>query len=143
MSDIHCGVTKVPKGKKLGSMMECAEKSQVRYYGLKRIDPKILEAAQKQKSKPATRENLMMKHVEINARKKKLTASLEKEKDKIKKGKIEKDLKKALDQLKAISKDLKIIEAKREKEKQQKKANSKQKRPTKKATKRTTRRKTK
>ena len=40
---IYCGVADVPKGSKLGSMVECAKKNQVRYWGVKKIDPKILE----------------------------------------------------------------------------------------------------
>lgn len=125
MSNIHCGVAKVPKGKKLGSMMECAEKSQVRYYGLKKIDPKIIEAVKKRKSKPNTREQLLLKHVEVNGKKKKLAATVEKEKDKVKKAKFEKELKKATEQLKLINESLRAIEAKREKEKQKKKQSSK------------------
>ena len=40
---IFCGVGDVPKKKKRGSMKECAEKGQVRYYGLKKVDSKLIE----------------------------------------------------------------------------------------------------
>ena len=42
MSDIYCGIGKVPNGKTLGTARQCAEHSQVRMYGIKKIDPKTL-----------------------------------------------------------------------------------------------------
>jgi hypothetical protein len=36
MSDIYCSIGKVPSGKRLGSMKECAELGQIRYYGIKK-----------------------------------------------------------------------------------------------------------
>ena len=45
MPDVFCGIGKVPPKAKLGSMKECAEKKQIRYYGVKKVDPKILEIA--------------------------------------------------------------------------------------------------
>ena len=41
--DIYCGSRKVPKNKRLGSMIECAEKGQVSYWGLKKIDTRIMD----------------------------------------------------------------------------------------------------
>ena len=41
MSKIYCGIGKVPKGSKRGSMKECVESGQIRYYGIKKIDPKL------------------------------------------------------------------------------------------------------
>ena len=40
MSDekIYCGISKVPKGYRLGTAKECLNKGQVRYYGLEKID---------------------------------------------------------------------------------------------------------
>ena len=49
-SKIFCGITDpIPKGYRLGSMVECLEKNQVRYYGLKKIDSKVLGLASKKK----------------------------------------------------------------------------------------------
>lgn len=59
MSNIYCGVDKVPNGKKRGTMKECAELGQIRYYGQKKIDPRTLAAAKSKKSVPETRENLI------------------------------------------------------------------------------------
>jgi hypothetical protein len=42
---VFCGITQpIPKGYKLGSMKECLEHKQVRYYGLKKIDSKLVES---------------------------------------------------------------------------------------------------
>ena len=49
MSTIHCGITKPKKGKRLGTMEECAKKKQVRLFGLNKIDPKIIDSIQKKK----------------------------------------------------------------------------------------------
>jgi hypothetical protein len=117
MSDIYCGVGKVPKGKSLGSMAECAEKSQIRYYGLKKIDPRIIEAVKNKKAKPVTRDKLLVKHTELHCKQKKMAGLIEKEKDKTKKAKIEKDLKKTTLQLKDVVKNLKLIDARKNKAK--------------------------
>ena len=109
MSDIHCGVNKVPKGKKLGSMLECAERGQIRYYGLKKIDPKTLDAVKKNKTKPVTREKLFLKHSELNAKKKKLTQAIKDEKNKTKKEKINKDMKKITVKVAEIVKDINAL----------------------------------
>jgi len=50
MSDIYCGIKPVPKNKTLGSMKQCANAQQVRYYGIKKVDKKLLET-KKTKSK--------------------------------------------------------------------------------------------
>ena len=43
MSDIYCGCKSLPKGKRLGTMVECKDKNQVRLFGLNKIDKKTLE----------------------------------------------------------------------------------------------------
>ena len=48
---IFCGITQpIPKGYKLGSMKECLENKQVRYYGLKKIDNKLAESINDKKT---------------------------------------------------------------------------------------------
>lgn len=51
MSNIYCGARDPPKGKRLGSMKECAEKGQISYYGVKKVDSRLLEAMRKPKKK--------------------------------------------------------------------------------------------
>ena len=47
---IFCGITQpIPRGHKLGSMKECLDAKQVRYYGLKKIDNKLVESVNKTK----------------------------------------------------------------------------------------------
>lgn len=48
---INCGVKALKKGEKRGTMQECIDKKQVRYYGIKTID-KILLDELLQKKKP-------------------------------------------------------------------------------------------
>ena len=55
-----CGVGKTPKGRKSGTMAECAELKQVRKFGEKKIDPRTLEAAQKKGKIKETREQLII-----------------------------------------------------------------------------------
>ena len=58
MTNIYCGIGKIPKNSKKGSMKECAEKGQIRLYGLYKVDPQIVS----KKSKPSAREKLMGKN---------------------------------------------------------------------------------
>lgn len=41
--DIYCGSGKIPAGKREGTMKECLKKNQVRLWGVKKIDKKVLE----------------------------------------------------------------------------------------------------
>ena len=63
MADIFCGIGNVPKNKKRGTMRECAEKGQIRYYGIKKIDSKTLSMSKDKKKDdnvlPETREKLI------------------------------------------------------------------------------------
>jgi hypothetical protein len=49
MSKTYCGIGDVPKGQKRGSMKECAEKGQIRYYGEKKIDPITMKLVEEKK----------------------------------------------------------------------------------------------
>lgn len=60
MASIYCGADKVPKNHRRGNMKECAEKGQIRYYGIEKVDTKILEAVKKKENPPETREKLMI-----------------------------------------------------------------------------------
>ncbi len=59
MSSPYCGIGDVPKEHHRGSMRECAEKKQIRYYGIKKIDKRTIEAAENKKNVPETREKLI------------------------------------------------------------------------------------
>ena len=38
MTEPYCGVGKMPKGYRRGTMRECVDMKQIRYYGLKKVD---------------------------------------------------------------------------------------------------------
>lgn len=42
---IYCGIGNVPTNYKIGTMQECADKKQIRRYGVYKLDPKILLGA--------------------------------------------------------------------------------------------------
>ena len=58
MSKIFCGAGKMPKTSRVGTSTECAEKNQIRYYGLNKVDPKTIEKTKKKDHVPDTREKL-------------------------------------------------------------------------------------
>jgi hypothetical protein len=85
MSDIYCGIGKIPKNSKLGTMKQCAEKKQIRYYGIKKIDPKTIEIAKKSSQKKRKRTTLITKISGLRGKIKNLKRKLEATKDKTKK----------------------------------------------------------
>jgi len=48
----------MPKTSRVGTSTECAEKNQIRYYGLNKVDPKTIERTKKKEHVPDTREKL-------------------------------------------------------------------------------------
>jgi len=107
----YCGIEKLPKDKKRGTMKECAEAGQIRYYGIKKIDEKLVEHVKKSKKKKTTQESaqdaLKIQVVRIRGRLAAIKRELngEKDKSKIKKlkdeqEKISTELKKLLEKLK-------------------------------------------
>ena len=111
MSTVHCGITKPPKGKKIGSMLECAKKKQIRLYGLYKADPKIIQSIQKPKKSTMNdtqRGKLYDKIIKLKAKIKKLMTesknkkTTDENKKKIKE--IEKELITITDKLKSYEK---------------------------------------
>jgi hypothetical protein len=129
MSNIFCGIGKMPKGQKRGNMRECAEKGQIRYYGIKKIDPKTLELAKSKDVLPETREKLILKMVSLRGTIKRNKGRCEESKDGNAKDEYCKIWKKAEDDLEKVLKRLKKIEGEREqmKQKESKKSKSKSK----------------
>ncbi len=55
MTRVYCGIREIPKGCRLGTAKECAKKRQIRYYGLRKIDPELIKLKKKvviKKTKP-------------------------------------------------------------------------------------------
>lgn len=124
MSNVYCGIGEVPKGKRLGSMKECAEKKQVRYYGLKKIDPLVIADTAKQskqkKADSSKRDKLLIKYTDLKAKLKKMTDTLKNSKEEAKKEKALKDIDKIKPQIQKIVTELKEIDDQRDKDKKAK-----------------------
>jgi len=86
MSDIYCGVRDVPKKKKRGSMKQCVEKGQISYYGVKKVDSKLLEKHLNSKKEKKDATKVLMKMAEqkgtLTAKLSKLKKAIDAEKDK-------------------------------------------------------------
>jgi hypothetical protein len=100
----YCGVKKVPKGRKLGNMKECADRGAISYYGIKKIDPKL--AASTGSNKKDSAQKLKIKLFVLEGKKK----GIEK---KIKTGdRTASELKVLREELKLINDDFDDIKAK-------------------------------
>ena len=82
MSEPYCGIGDVPKGSKRGSMKECVEMGQVRYYGIKMIDSKLIDASKKSKNIMQDRKVLINRKIKLTAQIKKLLDKVKSEKNK-------------------------------------------------------------
>ena len=65
--DFYCGV-RDPRGKRYGSMEECAEAGEVRYYGLNKIDRRIVAAHVDSKKREKNRQDLITKLIVYRAK---------------------------------------------------------------------------
>lgn len=61
---MFCGVGKIPKDKVRGTPEYCASKNQVRYYGLVKIDEKLLNKHKKNKTYDLQKELIKAKNLE-------------------------------------------------------------------------------
>jgi hypothetical protein len=57
----YCGIKDVPKGRKRGTMKECAERNEIRYFGLNKVDSKVMESSKDVKKATASRTSLLKK----------------------------------------------------------------------------------
>ncbi len=94
----YCGIGDIPKGHRRGSMKECAEKKQVRYYGIKKIDVKLAESYQ---NKPKMNlQKVMDKIASLRGKRTRIEKLIKGEKDKKVKEKLKQDFAKATKELK-------------------------------------------
>lgn len=117
---VNCGVRPLKKGERRGTMQECVDKKQIRYYGIKTIDKVLLnEVLGKKKPEKADTE------LKTNELRGKMTGMISKVKrlrpyqESAKKKGDTKDaerLEKEINQLKAKFNKLKVLLVKREKE---------------------------
>jgi molecular chaperone GrpE (heat shock protein) len=101
MSNIYCGSKKVvPKGKVRGSMVQCAERGEIRFFGINKIDQVTADKyLEKRKAKRAEatklkkeKEELQESYVKNVGKLKNLQSKIEFEKDKKQKKVLEKEL---------------------------------------------------
>jgi len=107
MSKIYCGIKDVPKGSKRGSMKECAELGKVSYYGIKKVDPKMVSLAQSKKKMPS-KDALMKKIIPLRVKIKQLKDKYEENPSK----KIAKECEKKVNEYNKYIRMVKAIDAK-------------------------------
>lgn len=117
MSKPYCGVGKLPKDSRIGTMRECAEKRQVRYYGIKKIDTKTIELAKRKDTIPETRDKLVSMLVTLRGTINRNKGRYEGSKDPKAKAEYYKLWQDAQAKLPKVVAKLKIIEAARDAEK--------------------------
>ena len=114
MTSKYCGIGKMPKNSTRGSMRECAEKGQVRYYGIVKVDPKTMDLAKRKDVIPESREQLLKKMVNLRGIINRNKGRAETTKDPKAKVEYLKVLKKAESDLKKVVPKLKKIEKQRD-----------------------------
>ena len=93
MTDFYCGAKKVPKNKRRGTMKECADAGKISYYGVKKVDPRLVEVSGVAKRNALNKDKLKVKIVTAHAKIKKLESNIKDTKDAKKKKQYEDDLK--------------------------------------------------
>jgi hypothetical protein len=145
MSIPYCGVNDPPKKHRRGTAKECAEKGQIRYYGLSKISKEDIVKGADKKTDPATRLNLLRMYAKCKGLISRNKGRYEGTKDKEKKEEYyklwqdaEADLKKVLPKLKKIEAQISAEKAKhKEQQEKEKEKKSKAKSKTKKLSKKT------
>ena len=115
MSKIFCGAGQVPKGKHRGTMRECAQRNQIRYWGVKKIDPRILEDSIKL-NKYGGRDKVQAKLVGLRAKLKKIKSNHDVEKKESRKKKMKKEYEKTYKEYKKIQAVFKVLDKIRDRE---------------------------
>ncbi len=134
MSKVYCGVDKVPKGKKRGTMKDCAIAGQIRYYGLKKIDSRLVEHAKSAKRGSAKLNTLIEQKAAIKGKINFITKSFKAEKDPAKKKQLNEQYKKLVVELKKLNAEIikltpaRITSRKTRKGSKRRKSNKKSKR---------------
>ena len=78
-SGIYCSIGDVPKNKHRGTMKECVEKKQVRYYGIKKVDKILLATLNKEKKKKKSLDKLKEHEAKYVGRLQKIKREYDKE----------------------------------------------------------------
>ena len=67
--NVYCGsASNPPKGSRFGSMQECIERNQIRRFGVKQIDSRMLASTSKVKDNPTSTDKVKLKLVGLRGR---------------------------------------------------------------------------
>lgn len=127
MTNVYCSIGKVPKKMRLGSMKECAEKKQIRLYGIKKIDSKLLELAKGSKKDANTRDNAIHNLSKFKGKLKNLEGKLSVTKKKEDKEEVTIQIEKIKKEIDKWSKKFKELDKLRDEKKKLKRSSSKYK----------------
>jgi hypothetical protein len=98
MSKIYCGAGKIPKNKEKGTMKQCAERNQIRLFGLYKVDPQLLAGKPKTETKKVNSQTVRQMIVKLKARFDRLKEELEEKED----AKEKKEIKKQIEETKKL-----------------------------------------
>jgi len=115
--NIYCGIGDIPKNNRRGTMKECVEKGQIRYYGIKKIDSVTLKSLKKKESGG----DIFMKIFKLHIHGKKLAQIYKREKDEDKKKKLREEINTIVGKIAELRKKEITLKKKEEKEKKDKK----------------------
>ena len=105
---VFCGITQpIPKGYRLGSMKECLESKQVRYYGLKKIDNKLADSINNKKD---SKKDIMLKVAGLRGKLSKLKKDIDASKNAEMKKKLIGDFEKVRKEIITLNDKLKKME---------------------------------
>lgn len=112
VNDFYCGVKRDPRNRRIGTMKECTETGDIRYYGLNKIDPILLKRVNLEKKYRTDLTKKWKKIVGLNAKIKKLKNDIIYLKDKKKKEKAKKELIKIIDERKELVEEYILLKKK-------------------------------
>lgn len=134
---VVCGIGKIQKNQRLGSMKECADKKQIRYWGVNKVDPKILERARTGSNRGETRLSVLKQMMSLRGKLSRNQKLIKAEKDKKELDKLNKEKEKLEAELSVVAK--KFAKFEKEREKNKKGGSRKSNRQSRKGSKRTSR----
>jgi hypothetical protein len=124
---IYCGSGPLPKGHRYGSMQECLDKGQVKLWGLKKVDPRIMEATKlnKKNKKVVKLDDLRIVQVSLRGKIKRKTNEHKSEKNEKVKNTLMKEIEELKVKLALANEQAKELEKERDAKKGSKKGTKK------------------
>ena len=113
---IYCGINKLKKNQKRGDIRECIRSKQVRFYGINKIDPKLLTFLTEQKQEVLNLDKLFLQLITLRGRVKGLTKKKENSKDEKEKKKFDDEILKTKNEISIINAKIKKLENKQDNE---------------------------